>query len=354
MLLSGLKRKNEGPSALAVDALTHDSAGHPAHQRLIAGDEARRRAAEIGRDSQGLSIPHRDIRAPLPGRGEHPQGEGMGGNDEPPAGFVNRRCPALQILQGTVDIRRLHQHAGQFLTRILQGPEERGKFHPSPALIQFPDFHIPIAEVGFDDAPGTGVQGGRRQQYPGLPPGIERHGAGLGGGGETVVEGGIGNRQAGYFGHHRLKLEEHLEVPLSDFRLIGRVGGNEFGASGQMLHRRGNHMIVLPGTGEQGFRTVLRGQRLNNRQNIRLGQARRKVQRTIQADILGDIGEKIVDTVHADSRQHVFYFAFRLGQVRGQIFPPGASSAHKSISPGRLRRPCRPPHPCNRRFPIRR
>ncbi len=53
---------------------------------------------------------------------------------------------------------------------------------------------------------------------------VVEHQHGLGDGGALVQQGSIGDRQAREVGHHGLEIQECLQAPLADLRLVGRVG----------------------------------------------------------------------------------------------------------------------------------
>ena len=66
----------------------------------------------------------------------------------------------------------------------------------------------------------------------------------FGRGGRAVIERGVGHFHAGQQRHLGLEFEQILQRALRDFRLIGRVAGEEFRALDQMIHRAGHMMLV--------------------------------------------------------------------------------------------------------------
>ena len=70
------------------------------------------------------------------------------------------------------------------------------------------------------------------------------HEHGLGHGGGAVVHGSVGHLQPGEERHHALVLEDGLESPLADFRLVRRVGREELPALQQRV-AQGCHARVL-------------------------------------------------------------------------------------------------------------
>ena len=78
------------------------------------------------------------------------------------------------------------------------------------------------------------------------------HHHGFGGGGGTVIERSIRHFHAGEQCHLGLEFEQILQRALGDFRLVGRVAGEEFRPLDQMIHRAGNMMLVGASAAEEG------------------------------------------------------------------------------------------------------
>ena len=70
------------------------------------------------------------------------------------------------------------------------------------------------------------------------------HEHGLGRGAAAVVEARIRIVHARQLADERLILEQGLEVALADFRLIGRVGSDEFAPRGDIIDDRRDEMVV--------------------------------------------------------------------------------------------------------------
>ena len=119
----------------------------------------------------------------------------------------------------------------------------------------------PVAESDIDQpVAGPGPEGREylppgRVETPGDPDDVAPRGGhpeihGFDGGGGTVIERGVGHLHAGQPGDESLEFEDGLEDPLGHFRLVRRVGGDEFRTRGQSPGD-GRHLVVVgPATGE--------------------------------------------------------------------------------------------------------
>ena len=88
------------------------------------------------------------------------------------------------------------------------------------------------------------------QRYPALA--VPAHGGGLSSGSGAVIDGGIGHVHARQLADHGLILEDGLQNALAHLRLIGGVGGEELLLGGDILHQRGNVVVIGSGTPENG------------------------------------------------------------------------------------------------------
>ena len=71
----------------------------------------------------------------------------------------------------------------------------------------------------------------------------------------AVVHGGVGHLHGRQHRHLRLELEQVLQRALRDLGLVGRVGGQEFRALDQVIHRRRHVMLVGAGADEERHRS---------------------------------------------------------------------------------------------------
>ena len=107
----------------------------------------------------------------------------------------------------------------------------------------------------------------------------------------------------------RLILEQGLEVALADFRLIGRVGSDEFAPRGDVIDDRRDEMVVASAAEEADAaarRIVLRRQFAQVRGQFQLAQGGRHVERPAQPQFLRHHRKQVVDRFHADRFQHGF------------------------------------------------
>ena len=73
------------------------------------------------------------------------------------------------------------------------------------------------------------------------------HEHGLGGGGRAVPHGCVGHVLTGKLGDERLKFEDGLQSALADFRLVGRIRGEEFAAQQDRVGDHGTQVVINAG-----------------------------------------------------------------------------------------------------------
>ena len=267
------QRGDVGVPALGVDGLADQPAGETAHLGLAAGEEAEVGAAEGERRAEGLALADHDVGPELAGRPQDPGGHGIGRHHHQCAVGVGHPPGLGQVLQapqvvGVAD--------GQHRRRL---------------AVAFGPGRAPPVEAHLDD-PVAGARGeggkhrppvrmdARRDPHPlaaGGPGGqVDRLDQGAG----PVVEGGVGDRQAGQPRHHGLELEHRLQHPLGHLGLVRGVGGHELAAPGQGADH-GGHLVVVgagPGEADQPVRAgpVGPGQGLEVDAHVGLGPARRR------------------------------------------------------------------------------
>ncbi len=226
-----------------------------------------------------MSAPHGDVGAPLAGRLEQREGEEVGRRRHERSHRVRLAADLLVVLDSPVRRRILHQrtdHAGPEL-------ETRG----------VRDDRLDAARLGPRAHHGDGLrvtplgdheQGGRARRGPRHRLG-EVHG--FGGGGGFIEQGRVRDREGGEIGDHRLEVEQRLEPPLRDLRLVRRVGG----VPARVLHdvalddlRRERVVIAHPDV--RPIQLVLGGEAAERLEHLALGPPRRQRQRAPQADVL--------------------------------------------------------------------
>ena len=105
-----------------------------------------------------------------------------------------------------------------------------------------------------------------------------------------------------------LELEQYLQRALRDFRLIGRVAGEEFGALDQVIDARRHVMTVGAGTDEERHRSgggVARRQLANRTLDGDLTLRRRECGQLFLELAARHIGKEIVDRSDTDLGEHV-------------------------------------------------
>jgi len=216
VLLARLQRHAERGAAGGVPGHPDDAAGHVASVRLARREERRVRAAVPHGHAEALRVPDGDVRAPLPRGRQQGEGEQVGRDrHERPRGM---RLVAERAIVFDLPIRRgiLQQgadHAGPELeargirddglhpARLRPGPHDRDRLR--------------VASLGnHEHRSGAGRH--RRDRFGQ----VHR----FGGGGGFIEERGVGDRQGGEVGDHRLEIEQRLEPALRDLRLVRRVG----------------------------------------------------------------------------------------------------------------------------------
>ncbi len=170
-----------------------------------------------------------------------------------------------------------------------------------------------------------------------------RHQHGFAAGGGAVIQRGIGHIHAGDQRHLGLEFKQVLQRALGDFRLVGRVGGEEFAALDQVV---GSSRDVMPvGAGAEktrriGRRQVLRRQRRDMALHFQLALMRRQVDLGIKR--LGrHILEQGINIADTDSRQHGAAVGLGLTQITHGI-NLRAWRDKRRRRPGPSARPTRP------------
>ena len=137
-----------------------------------------------------------------------------------------------------------------------------------------------------------------------LAPGDARgHHHALGRSRRAVIERGVGQLHPGKTRDLGLELEQDLQRALRDFRLIGRVAGQEFRALDQVVHRRRHVVAIGPGAAEEGTvpgRLVLTGIGGEAAFHLLLAAHIGQVHRPRQAGAGRRVGEQGVNVRRAD------------------------------------------------------
>ena len=109
-----------------------------------------------------------------------------------------------------------------------------------------------------------------------------------------------------------LELEQDLQRPLGDFRLVGGVAGEELGALDQVIDGRRDMSAIRAGAEEEGaepaaiLRLAIVAIARSTAISLLAGGMSR---RPLDPLVGGNVGEQRVDVRNADARQHRLAFA---------------------------------------------
>ncbi len=297
VLLPGLQR--QAISRLSVRVLAHadEAAGHRALERVAHRQITGMRAAQPQRQTETLGGAAGDVGPEFARRHQQGERQEIGRHHDQHAFGLERGDAFAVVAHGAVHARVLQQHA-EILT-----------------------FQRLVHRAGNDldvQRRGAGVQHfeGLRQhivsdekalRFGGRLARTQRQGHGLGGGGGLVEHGGVGNIHAGEIGHQGLEVEQRLQPPLADLRLIRRVRG----VPGRVLQH-----IALNDAGHQGVvvaladiaahHPVAAGDAPQLAQRLSLVDGRRQIERLLATDGCRDHhAHQTRQIFSAQRRQHV-------------------------------------------------
>ena len=303
VLLAGRKRQHEALPPVGVHGPAAQPARRLAHIFVAGGEQAEIGPAEIQAVADRLALADHDVGAHGAGRFDQAERENFGHDrDQQHALGAAGVRQGSKIAQIAEEIRVLHHDAGQ---AAIQGADQ--VFRPARIGRRERDLLVGHAQQG---ARGFGVMRmqAARQQGLAAPRHAMRHQDRFGGRGRAVVHRGVGDLHAGQIGDLGLEFEQDLERSLRDFRLVGRVRGEEFRTLNQMVHRRRHVMLVGAGADEEGNRArrdIFRRQRRKLALDFQLGAAQGQVERPGQQGVARRVGVERVDGGDADARQHV-------------------------------------------------
>jgi hypothetical protein len=211
VLLARLEREPVGRTALRIDSDADEAARHAALQLVTRGEIARVGTAETHRHAEALRASNHDIRAPLTGRLQQRHGEEVGGRDHEATASMDRLGERRVIAHVAVRARVLDEDA-----EGVEGGEVLGR----------KDDHVDAerrrARGDHVDCLRQYVRGDAEASRAVLRRAhAERHRFGRGR--RLVQHRCVRDRHAGEVRHHRLEVEQCLEAPLGDLRLVRRV-----------------------------------------------------------------------------------------------------------------------------------
>ena len=130
----------------------------------------------------------------------------------------------------------------------------------------------------------------------------------LGAGGRPVIERGVGDFHPGQQRDLGLELEQILQCPLRDLRLVRRVGGQELAALDQMVDGRRDVMAVHPAADEERDRAggdVSRRHARHQPLDLDLAHRPGEIDRPGETRRLGHVVEQSIDRIDPDGGQHL-------------------------------------------------
>ena len=144
----------------------------------------------------------------------------------------------------------------------------------------------------------------------------------FGGGGGFVEQGCVGDGQAGEVGDHVLKVQQHFQPPLGDFRLIRRVGGVPAGVFKDVAQQHGRQVrAVIALADERVFVAVVRKERAQAGEGFGFRAGGGQRQRRAQADVLRHgLVDEFCDAVAAEGGEHFALGGLVNAEVTGDEF----------------------------------
>ena len=199
---------------------------------LGGGEESGMGAAKANRNAKSLAAAHGDLHAELGHRGHQHLGHwidssrdhdacGAGGGDQ------GRRVP--QPATGPRQLQQQAKNTGKRIGIARRGGFRRGGFDGGQQCRWIHALQDDAQGLGpgAQNGQGLGEEVGIHQEAPGLglAAGAETEAHRLGRRRALIKQGGIGNRQPGELGDQGLEVEQGLQSPLGNLRLVGGVGG---------------------------------------------------------------------------------------------------------------------------------
>jgi hypothetical protein len=183
---------------------------HPSDLRLGRAEEAERGAAEVEPVAERLALAEGDVGAGLARRLQDPQRHRVAGDDQQRAVLLRRRAERLDVLDRAEEVGALEEDRRRLAV------DRRGQRRRvgDPALeADLDDFRAIAGGVGGEGLTAVGVKPAGDDELGafGRP---HRQVARRGDRARTLVEPGVGDRQAGELRHRGLELEHHLQPAL--------------------------------------------------------------------------------------------------------------------------------------------
>ena len=217
MLLAGLQRQAHGRRAGGIKRDPHQPPRQQPLQAILHRNKRSMRPAITQRHAKALRGADNDIRAHLPRRRQQHQRQRVRRHNRNGAMLGGHGNLRRQVTQFTRRARILQQNGkGLFRHNGLSHGSHLGHHHPKPHRLSPHPHHRQRLRMQIS----RHHQRGRFALMRGM-----RHGHRLGRRGALIQKAGIGHRQPGQAGYHGLEIDQRLQPPLGNLRLIGRIGG---------------------------------------------------------------------------------------------------------------------------------
>ena len=306
MLLAGGERQHEAALAIGIDRFAAQPARHLADELFRTAEQAKVRPAELQTDAQRLPLAHNDVGAKVARRFEQAERHRFRhhGNQQRAPG-VGSLGNSGKVRHATENVGILDDDAGRFgVNRSNQCGFVNlcGQGRGAPVDHVTGKARHGLGRFGIVRVQPIGQNGAAAARDAG------GHGDGLPAGGRAVIERGIGHVRAEQPGNLRLELEQDLQRPLGDFRLVGRIGREELATLDQVIDRGGNVVAIGPSTQEKRRvtrREVLPRQPAHMAFHGHFAGVERQAGDRCRLQAIGrDVSEKGVDVIDPDLRQH--------------------------------------------------
>jgi hypothetical protein len=273
VLLARLQREAVRRSAVGVDGHADEAPRHRALEVVTRGKIARVRAAVPHRHAEALRRADDDIGAPFARRHDERERKEIGRGHHMAAAGVHGRREGAIVAHVAIRARILEQdREGSGFRRVRRGTGE--DLDPERFSARAHDvLRLREDVVGHEEAVAFALAEAVAQRHC------------FGRGGRLVQHRRVGDRHSGQIADHRLVVDERFEPALRDLRLIRRVcrvPGGIFEHVAQDHARRVRAVIAL--ADERFQHLVLRGDRLDPRQRLRLGHRGGKRERLLAPD----------------------------------------------------------------------
>ncbi len=341
MLFARRQRKHETALTIGIDRLTAETARHVAQVLFLGREQTDIGTAERQGHADRLAFDGDDVGAHFTRRFEQAQRHDFGNDDDQKSACGLRGCGDLRQVCGRAKhIRCLHDDTG----RIGVDVRQHVGFVVDGQGAGF-GFDADGVRKGLDRFAIMRMQAARQDRLVALGH-TRRHQHAFSGCRRAVVKRGIGHRHAGQARHLRLELEQDLEGPLRDFRLVRRITGQEFRPLDDVIDRRRNMVPISPCPDKErrlGWADVLGGEGLQLRLHFQLAGIGRQIDSAGTPGRRRHIDKQFIDGFDADGIQHGHPVGLAQGQITHENLLQGieisfvGGAVHKAVEFRRVR-----------------